>query len=295
MASLKTLLREPLVHFLLLGAGLFVAFGFVSKRTSPAPEKIVVTRGQIESLALSFTRTWQRPPTDEELEGLIRDHVREEVYYRAAIALGLDRDDTIVRRRLRQKMEFLSEDVGAEVGPTDEDLQAYLRAHPETFRVERRFTFRQVYLNPDRHGGNLRRDAARLLAQLNQTGGKADVIEMGDPSLLEHQFDAVPASEVAKQFGEKFAAALTDVAPGRWQGPIESGYGAHLVFVAERTDERLPALEEVRDAVRREWMNFHRQKANDQFYAGLLERYTVTVEQPQRADGEKKLAAVKSR
>ena len=118
---------------------------------------------------------------------------------------------------------------------------------------------------------------------------------MGDPSLLEHQFDAVPASEVAKQFGEKFAAALADLAPGQWQGPIESGYGVHLVFVAERTDGRLPALEDVRDAVRREWMNLHREKANDQFYAGLLERYTVTVEQPQRADGEKKLAAVKSR
>jgi hypothetical protein len=295
MASLKTVLREPLVHFLLLGIGLFVGFGLVNKRTSAAPETIVVRRGQIESLAAGFARTWQRPPTHEELEGLIRDQVREEVYYRAALALGLDRDDTIIRRRLRQKMEFLSEDVGAEAEPTEEDLRAYLRAHPEAFRVERRFTFRQLYLNPDRHGGNLQLDATKLLGRLNQTGGTADVIEMGDPSLLEHQFDAVPASEVIKQFGEKFAAALNDVAPGLWQGPIESGYGAHLVFIRERTEERLPELYEVRDTVRRQWMNVQRQKANDQFYARLLDRYTVTVEQPRPTDGEKVLAAVKSR
>jgi hypothetical protein len=296
MASVKTLLREPLVHFLLFGVGLFLAFGMVNKRTSAAPETIVVTRGQIESMAAGFTRTWQRPPTDEELEGLIRDHVREEVYYRAAVAMGLDRDDTIIRRRLRQKMEFISEGVGAEAEPTDGDLRAFLRAHPGTFRVERRFTFRQVYLNPDRHGGNLRRDAVRLLARLNRPGGEADVTEVGDPSLLEQRLDAVPAGEVAKQFGEKFASALSDVALGRWQGPIDSGYGAHLVFVAERTDERVPALEEVRDAVRRQWMNLRRENANEQLYARLLERYTVTVEQPRPRDGEEqKLAAMRSR
>ena len=284
--------REPLVHFLLLGVTLFGLYQWLGDQAGDAAEatrEIVISQGRIESLAVGFTRTWQRPPTDPELEGLIQDHIREEVYYREAMALELDRDDTIIRRRLRQKMEFVTEDVATQAEPTDDELSAYLKTHPEMFGVERRFTFTHVYLNPDRHGDNLAREAAQLLAQLNQTGGKADVTEMGDPLLLDHQFDAVPASEVAKQFGETFAVKLAELAPGQWQEPIESGYGVHLVFVSERTESRIPALEEVRDAVRREWTNTRRLEANEKFYHGLLKRYAVTIERPQPAEEEKKL------
>lgn len=185
-----------------------MAYSLVSERTGGEPDKVMVTQGKIENLVAIFARTWQRPPTEWELEGLIQDYVREEVLYREALALGLDRDDTIVRRRLRQKLEFVTEDVAAEADPTDQDLRTYLKAHPETFRLERRFTFSQVYLNPDRHGENLARDAVQLLAQLTQASGRADVTEVGDPLLIDHKFDAVPGSEVAKQFGEEFAAKL---------------------------------------------------------------------------------------
>ena len=291
---MKKLLREPLVHFLLLGAGLFVAFGLVGERTGSEPGEIVATQGQIESLAIGFARTWQRPPTDRELEGLIQDYIREEVYYREAMALGLDKDDIVIRRRLRQKMEFVTDDVAAQAEPTDDELSAYLKAHPETFRVERRFTFSQVYLNPDRHGQNLARDAELLLAKLNEAGGKADVSALGDPFLLSHEFEAVPGSEVAKQFGEAFAAKLGALSPGQWQGPVESGYGVHLVFVGQRTGGRVPALEEVREAVRREWANAERLEANEKFYQGLLKRYTVTIERPQPTDNDK-LAAESGR
>jgi hypothetical protein len=291
---MKKLLREPLVHFLLLGAGLFVAFGLVGERTGSEPREIVATQGQIESLAIGFARTWQRPPTDTELEGLIQDYIREEVYYREALALGLDKDDIVIRRRLRQKMEFVTDDVAAQAEPTDDELSAYLKAHPETFRVERRFTFSQVYLNPDRHGQNLARDAELLLAKLNEAGGQADVSALGDPFLLNHKFEAVPGSEVAKQFGEAFAAKLGALSPGHWQGPVESGYGVHLVFVGQRAGGRVPALEEVREAVRREWANAERLEANEQFYQGLLKRYTVTIERSQSADNDK-LAAERGR
>jgi hypothetical protein len=147
---LKSLLREPLVHFLLLGVGIFLADSLVAQRASTEPERIVITQGLIEHLATEFARTWQRPPSADELEGLIREHLREEVYYREALALGLDKNDIIIRRRLRQKLEFISEDVAAQAEPTDEQLRAYLKANPEAFRVEPRFTFRQVYLNPKR-------------------------------------------------------------------------------------------------------------------------------------------------
>jgi parvulin-like peptidyl-prolyl cis-trans isomerase-like protein len=289
---MKQILREPLVHFLLLGATLFVAYSLMGQPASGgAPRKIVITQGQIDSLLTGFTKTWQRPPTTEEMAGLVRDLVREEVYCREAMAMGLEKDDTVIRRRLRQKLEFVSDDVAALAEPTDADLNAYLQAHPDTFRIPQLYTFSHVYLNPEKHGEGLARDAAELLALLKQTGGNTDASALGDAILLESQFAMVPASEVAKQFGENFAAQLSELTPGQWQGPVKSGYGVHLVRVSERTDGHLPALEEVRDDVRREWTNTQRLEANDKFYQELLKRYTVSIEGLEPATEPKKLAA----
>jgi hypothetical protein len=289
---MRRILKEPLLHFLLLGAVIFVAYSLVSKHSTGEPGKIVITQGEITSMAVGFTRTWQRPPTPEEWEGLIRDRVREEVYYREALALGMDKDDIIIRRRLRQKMEFVSNDVTARAQPTDDELTAYLQAHPDRFRVEQRFTFRQVYFNPQKRGKSLARDTAQLLAQLKQAGSKTDISALGDAIMLDNQYDALPAAEVGKLFGDKFAAALSNLLPGQWQGPVESGYGVHLVFVSEHVEGQAPALADVRDAVRREWDNAHRLEANEKFYRELLKHYTVTVENPEPVE-TKKVATIK--
>jgi hypothetical protein len=277
---MKRILHEPLLHFVLLGAAIFAAYSLVTQRGGNEPGNIVITAGQVTAIELGFTRTWHRPPTRDELEALLRDRVREEVYYREAMALGLDQDDTIIRRRLRQKLEFLTDDVVDQAQPTDAELQAYLTAHPDSFRGQMEFTFSHVYLNPDKHGEHLARDTAALLAQLNRAGGEADVSALGDTFLLERAFAAVPAREVAKQFGEPFATKLGEVSPGQWQGPIDSGYGVHLVFVSERTEGRVPRLDEVRDAVTREWDNARRLAANDKLYEEMLKRYAVTIEAP---------------
>jgi hypothetical protein len=291
MDMMKRLLKEPLLHFLLLGVVLFLAYGVMQKPgRSDEPGEIVVTQGEIEHLAAGFARTWQRPPGAGELAGLVRDRVREEVYYREAMAMGLDKDDTVIRRRLRQKMEFISDDIAARAEPAEADLNAYLQAHPDAFRVEPRYTFEQVYLNPQKHGDKLARDAAQLRAQLNQGGDTFDPLALGDSTMLEHRFTSVPVSEVAKQFGETFSAKLPELAQGQWQGPVESGYGVHLVLVSERTEGHLPALAEVRDAVRREWDNARRLEANDRFYQELLKRYTVTIESTGSAAEQKKVA-----
>jgi hypothetical protein len=290
---MKKLLREPLLHFLLLGAAIFAAYSLVSKRGAVEPGTIVITQGQIEHLATGFAKTWQRPPTEQELAGLIRDRVREEVFCREAVALGLDQDDTVIRRRLRQKMAFVSDDIAAQTEPTDADLNAYLKAHPDSFRVEQRFTFQQVYLNPQKHGDRLPQDVAQLLAQLNQAGNRTDVAELGDSFLLEHDFTAVPVGEITKQFGEGFAAKLSGLQPGQWQGPVESGYGVHLVKISERTEGRQPELADVREAVRREWDNARRLDGNEKFYQELLKRYTVTIEGLEPAKGPKNLAEAK--
>ena len=280
---MKRLLKEPLVHFLVLGALLFAGYGMLNRNGAPAPGRIVVSQGQLASMREAFIRTWQRPPTREEWDGLIQDRVREEVYCREAVALGLDRDDTVIRRRLRQKMEFISDDIAAQVPPTDAELNAYLMAHPDKFRVEQQFTFRQLYLNPAKHGESLARDTTHLLAKLNQAGGTAGLAALGDPFLLDYSFTAVTAGEIGKQFGEGFAVKLSGLPTDQWQGPVESGFGVHLVFISERTEGRLPALADVRDAVRREWDNARRQESNEKFYQDLLKRYTVTIEPPAAA------------
>lgn len=284
---MKKLLHEPLVHFLLLGLIVFAGFKLTSRNGAGEPGKIVVTQAQVESLVTGFTRTWQRPPTNLELEGLIREYIREEVCTREALALGLDKDDSVIRRRLRQKLEFISDSVASQADPTDEQLQKYLQTHAESFRGERQFTFSQVYIDPQKHGENLTRDINQMLAALRLAGSKPDLSKMGDSFLLEQNFEALTVGEVSKQFGEKFAANLADLPVGEWSGPIESGYGLHLVLVTDRRDGSAPALAEVRETVKRDWINAQRAETNEKFYQALLKRYTVTVEDPRLAFAEK--------
>jgi hypothetical protein len=191
--NVKKALHEPLVHFLLLGAVIFAGYSLVSEGTSAEPGKIVVTQGQLASMNEAYIRKWQQPPTREDWEALIQDRVREEVYYREALALGLDKDDQVIRRRLRQKIEFITDDVAAQVQPTDDELNTYLQANPEKFRVGQQFTFRQLYLNPEKHGKSLAYDAAQLLAKLNRAGGDSRFAAMGDPVMLDDHFNSAPS------------------------------------------------------------------------------------------------------
>jgi hypothetical protein len=277
------LLRESLVHFLLLGAVLFGVFALVGDRGSERASHIVVTPGHLEHLMVSFTRTWQRPPTAQELAGLIDDSIREEVLYREAVALGLDRDDTIVRRRLRQKLEFLTEETAEMAAPSDTELQAFMQQHADVFRVEPRLAFRHVYLSRDRRGDATQAAARELLAQLSSGDAAMDTAALGDPFLLPPEFALVSRSEIARLFGDAFATQLQHLELGRWTGPIASAYGLHLVCVRERVDGRIPALAEVREAVQREWLAARRKAVNEQFYQRLRARYTVSVEQPHAA------------
>ncbi len=285
MAREMKLLREPLIHFLALGAALFLLYKIVAAPVGDRSDRIVVTSGHIERLVEGWARTWQRPPTRKELEGLIEDHIREEILYREALAMGLDRDDTIIRRRLRQKMEFLIEDLDAQANPSDEELQAFLDKNPDAFRVAPRVTFSHIYLNRDRRGESATRDAKHLLARLEAADGRLDAAALGDPLLLPHDYESLPEDEVAKLFGREFAARLTELPADRWTGPVESGYGLHLVLVRERTEGRVPKLTEVRDAVRREWLAVRRHEANEALHQRLRVRYTVIVERPEWASG----------
>jgi hypothetical protein len=287
---LTKLFREPLLHFLLLGAGLFLASSLMNIGNVSDNKTIVVGRDQVEQVIDTFTRANQRPPSDQEKEGLIRDYIRGEVYYREALAMGLDRDDAVIRPRLRTKLQFIVENVAAQVQPTDDQLRTYLTDHVDKFRVDELFTFSQVYLDPDLHRENLAHDAQKLLAQLSQAQEVHDAPALGDQLLMEPRSDDVSYSDVVKDFGDRFAAALRKLPVGKWQGPLESGFGVHLVSLRKRTEGRTPELDEVRASVRREWANDYRVEANEKFYESLLKRYMVIFERPESAPGDKAVA-----
>ena len=274
---MKNLLREPLVHFLVLGAGLFVLFRLVAGE-DVGPNGIVVTARTVEGLADNWQRTWQRPPTQAELDGLVEDYVREEVLYREALATGLDRDDTIVRRRLRQKMEFVTDDLAAQVEPSDTELQQYLDQHPDAFRRPAHVSLEHIYFSADRRGERAGADAAAALAQLQSSASQPQATKLGDPIALARTYERIAVDELDRLFGDGFAAQILALPQGQWAGPSESGYGLHLVRVMEVIPGSVPQLADVRDQVARDLLATRRKRLSDDFYHKLRERYSVTIE-----------------
>jgi hypothetical protein len=273
----SALLREPLLQFIVLGAILFGLFHLVDREKAEAPARIVISSARIANLADGFARTWRRPPGKEELQGLVDDYIRDEVFYREGRAAGLDRDDVIIRRRVRQKMEFLAEDMSAPE-PSEAQLAAYLKANPERFRTEDRLTFQQVFLSAARRGRAIDDDSKQVANALDRAEAAVDKTALGDPFLLGEEFQAVSQSEVASLFGESFAKRISVMEQGRWQGPISSSFGQHFVNIGERISGTLPPLDAVRETVRREWSNARRLEAEQKLYGSLRERYEIVVE-----------------
>jgi hypothetical protein len=270
---LRRLLREPLLHFLLLGGLLFAVFGRDNPDAGEANRQIVVSGADINRLAAAFSRTWHRPPDPNELQAQIQDYIREEVLYRAALQLGLDKDDSIIRRRLRQKMEFLFEDTVPP--PQEAELRTYFQAHIDKFRLAPLISFRQVFVSTKR-GDAAEPDARQILAHLAAdtpgAANKADALLLGDT------FSRTPLDRIAALFGDDFARDLAHALPGYWEGPLRSAYGLHLVLVTAVEPAALPPFEQVHAAVEREWLAERRSTAQVAQYKALLTGYKVTVQ-----------------
>jgi len=258
----------------LIGAALFLLFGLLNDELpGGADDRIVVSAGRIQQFENIFTKTWQRPPTAKELKGLIDDFILEEIYYRQAVSMGIDRDDTVIRRRLRQKFEFLTDDMAAARSPTDDELAAYLTANAAAFFTDTTYTFEQVYINPDRM--NIELEVTAKLAAL-RAGGTVP----GDSGLLPAYFEVTPARVVDGSFGMGFADSLNAIPMGKWQGPVESGLGLHLVRIEERVAGTLPDLADIRPIVEREWANEKRLETRQSINEQLLNDYEVVIEWP---------------
>jgi hypothetical protein len=274
---LGRVLREPLTHFTGLALAIFIFYGVVNRSAEPKVDEIIVTSAKIEQLGGLFTKTWQRPPSAQELKGLIDDYVKEEIYNREALLLGLDKDDTVIRRRLRQKMEFL---VDAEVDaltPTDAELEIYLKANADQFRIAPMMTFEQIYLSPAKRGDRIDADARGMLDQV-RGNPQVDPARLGDQTLLPSMLSLATKAMINQTFGGTFADELEKLPANQWSGPVPSSYGLHLVRITERREGRNPVLSEVRDAVAREWSNTRRKAVAAERIEILLKRYNVTIE-----------------
>lgn len=274
---MKRLVQEPLLHFLALAVAVFAAYGVLHRFEAAKPDEIVITESRVDRLAAQFAAIWQRPPTSAELKNLIDDDVKEEIFVREALALGLDKDDAIIRRRLRLKMEFLSSAETATLAPTEAELEKYLNDNSGKFEIDPAYAFAQVLLIPDRHGDSIEQDAASVLQAL-RARLSIDPGELGDATLLPPRLGLTGKASIGQTFGPTFAEALDKIAPGQWSGPVESDFGLHLVLITEHQAARRPALADVRAAVEREWANEKRKAIEEQRLAALLTRYRVTLE-----------------
>ena len=269
------MLREPLLHFLLIGAGLFLLFEVSQEQIPDAPDRIVISPGQLEQLQAQFKRTWMREPRQQELDGLIKGYVRNEVYYREALALGLDRNDPQVKQRMRLKLEFLLEDLTAEGPPSDVLLNEFMQQNEERFFIQPQVSFQQLYLNPDKRA-DFDADAKRILKQLQQG---AAVATLGDATMLPYELTQASQNEIRRSFGEAFAADVVKLPVGDWSGPIYSQLGVHLVRVSELQAGYLPELAQVRHQVERDYLAQRRQQLKDKAYEKLREGYEVVIQE----------------
>jgi hypothetical protein len=276
---MKQLIREPLIQFLLIGAVLFGLYRLPGNGSvSASSNRITIGAGEIEQLRAMFMKQRQRPPSDEELRGIIDARVQEEVLYREALIMGLDRDDTIIKRRLAQKLEFLTEDL-SDVGlPTDGQLAAFFSQHGERYQTPRRLSFVHVYFTTAKRGKRAEQDAKNDLARLRSGAPASAAEEMGDMFLLDYAYKEVMPGDIEKVFGQSFAEELVKLPEREWHGPIVSGYGLHLVRVSESLTSRASTLDAVREEVKRDWLEAQRRQIKEATFKKLRERYEVVID-----------------
>src|SRR5271165_2072104 len=253
--------------------------GFESSR------QIKLSLDELAQMDMYFESQWHRQPTAAEFQAMVEDKVREEVLYREALAMGLDKDDTIVKRRMAQKMQFLAEDVAAAHEPSSAELKAWFDKNQDKLALPSLISFRHIYFSPDSRGQNAQVDAAQALTKLaGQPADSKVATSMGDRFMFQDYYGDRAPDAIAKEFGPPFAVAVEKLKPGSWQGPIESGYGWHLVFVTTVIPGRVPAFEEIESDVKTAWLGEQKRQAWEKAYAEMRAKYTVLLPAPPSND-----------
>jgi hypothetical protein len=287
LPTLKHWLREPLLHFLLIGIALFAVYAYTHRGRGgvESSRQIALSLDELRQMDMYFESQWHRQPTPAEFQAMVEDKVREEVLYREALAMGLDKDDTIVKRRMAQKMQFLAEDVAAAHEPSTAELKAWFDKNSNKFALPSRYSFRHLYFSPDKRGKNAEDDAAKALTKI--TGQPEDstlAASLADQFMFQDYYGDRAPDALAKEFGPQFVVALEKLKPGSWQGPIESGYGWHLVFVDTVIPGRIPAFEEMEPDVKTAWLAEQKKQAWQKAYTEMRAKYIVMLPGPSDKD-----------
>ena len=280
---LKRWLREPLLHFLLIGLAVFAVYAYMQRGRGgvESSKQIVLSLDELRQMDMVFQSQWHRQPTPAEFQAMIEDKIREEILYREGLAMGLDKEDTIVKRRMAQKVQFLAEDVAAAHEPTAGELKAWFEKNSRKFALPSRYSFRHLYFSVDKRGGNAQVDALKTLTRI--AGEPEDsklALSLADQFMFQDYYGDRTPEALAKEFGPQFAVALEKLKPGSWQGPVESGYGWHLVFVDTVVPGRIPAMEEMEGEVKTAWLGEQKATAWQKAYAKMRARYTVLLPGP---------------
>ncbi|MGH9693533.1 MAG: peptidyl-prolyl cis-trans isomerase, partial [Bryobacteraceae bacterium] len=287
-SPIRRWLREPLLHFIMAGFALFVIYGGLHGGSAKTdPRRIEITADDVNRIESSWLAQWQRPPTADETRGLVNDQVKEEILYREALALGLDKNDTIIKRRLAQKMDFLDDDAALRE-PAPGEVEAWFARNPQLFATAPLVTFHHLYFASDKRGASAKIDAQKTLAKL---AGKD--AQGGDPFMFQAAYTEQTPDQVVRTFGSKFASSLLLAKPGAWRGPIESGYGWHLVWIDASTPSQLPAFETVAQQAKVDWLSEQREKTKRAAFEALKSHYEIVVAQPSPAMEKVAASAVK--
>mgnify|MGYP001554409454 CR=1 FL=1 len=263
------IIREPISLFVILGLLLFIVYNRTTTYYDQKNKQITVTEAQVQLLKETFAKTWNREPTEEELEAQIENLIKDEIYYKEAVDLGLDRSDIAVKRRLRQIMEMMMDDM-ATVYPSEDQLKTYLSENQDKFRRDPYISFRHIYFSSEN-----RETALDVLGKLKDTL-PVDERSFDGLALIPNEFSEESYRSVERLFGKSFTEEVFTLKPGIWQGPVESAYGYHLVYISELTEGFVPELSEIWDEVEREWSVEKRTQVKDQQYQKIRERYTIS-------------------
>ena len=277
--KLTRIFSEPLIQFLLIGACIYGAYALFGAPDEELVDRtIIVDETRIAGFISQWESRWNRPPTREELDGVINAFVREDILYRQAVALGLDKDDPITRRRLAQKLEFLTRDIALLKEPVEGELEQYFQEHQEEYRDADLITFSQVFFDPDLRDETTLDDAAALLTKL-QAAGEPDAatLDAGDRFMLQSYYPEASELDVRRQLGSGFASSVMQLEPGRWHGPVLSGYGTHLVYVYSLNEAPPPLFADHQQAVLESWQTEQQEAFNEEFLASLKSRYDIVI------------------
>ena len=274
---MKTLLKEPLLHFLLLGAALFYFYSLVGDNQT-SDNEITISATKIGQLKYSFEKTRQRQPSQEELDALVSNYFKEQVAYQKGKELGLLDGDSIIQKRIQQKLEFMVEDRVASIEPNEEQLTVFLAKHREEYRKEQLFSFEQLYFNPELHNDimdNMQTTVSKIKSLTDSEQSQENLLALSDNIYLEYEYNNMPFSQVARYFGSDFAETLGTLEAGKWLPDVKSGYGVHIVKLKAKQGGELQPLAAVRAQVKQAWLNEQRKQSLAKFYQSLFVEYQV--------------------